>query len=353
MKHPYENLKEYCSWYKSMTAPAPGQIDPVTKYSLILKDEKISTMGSCFAQHLSNQISKSGFNYFVPELPPANLSNKDSRGLNYGVFSARYGNVYTARQADQLFDRAFGFFTPQEAYWEDGGRYFDSFRPTIQANGFSSLEELVADRDVHFAAVQRIFLESDWLIFTLGLTEAWRSRKDGSIFPVAPGVSAGSYSPIEHEYVNFDYNSTYSDLKSFFNKLKKFNPKLKVILTVSPVPLIATYENRHVLVSTVASKSILRAVADQIERELSDIYYFPSYEIITSSANCGAYFKPDLRQVTDVGVNHVMRMFSKHFLFEKNVSHSNQEIGSTYKIAQESVVCDEELIENAIKNSGF
>ena len=35
MKHPYENLMDYCSWYKAMTAPAPGHIDPVTKYSLI------------------------------------------------------------------------------------------------------------------------------------------------------------------------------------------------------------------------------------------------------------------------------------------------------------------------------
>ena len=37
--------------------------------------------------------------------------------------------------------------------------------------------------------------------------------------------------------------------------------------------------------------------------------YFPSYELITSSASRGAYFGRDLRQVTDAGVAHVMRVF--------------------------------------------
>jgi hypothetical protein len=351
MKHPYENLMDYCSWYKAMTAPAPGHIDPVTKYSLISKNDKISTMGSCFAQHLSKQVSKSGFNYFVPEVPLKNLSKGQALQKNYGVFSARYGNVYTARQAIQLFSRAFGKFSPEENFWFKDGRYYDSFRPSIQPDGFSCLDELIADREMHFTAVRRIFLESDWLIFTLGLTEAWSSRKDGAIFPVAPGVSGGTYSPTDHEFINFDYSSTYIDLKEFIEKIKLLNPSIKFILTVSPVPLIATYENRHVLVSTTASKSILRAVADQIEREMQDVYYFPSYEIITSSANCGTYFESDLRQVTDLGVNHVMRMFTRHFL--TNEDYSNNHDLNNYTITQEPVVCDEELIELAIKNSGF
>ena len=39
-------------------------------------------------------------------------------------------------------------------------------------------------------------------MFTLGLTEAWRSRHDGCVFPVAPGVSGGEWSPDDHEFVN-------------------------------------------------------------------------------------------------------------------------------------------------------
>ena len=42
-----------------------------------------------------------------------------------------------------------------------------------------------------------MFEQSEIFIFTLGLTEAWRSKKDGAVFPLAPGVSAGSFDPAE------------------------------------------------------------------------------------------------------------------------------------------------------------
>ena len=38
-------------------------------------------------------------------------------------------------------------------------------------------------------------------------------------------------------------------MNDFLGSLSKVNPRVRVILTVSPVPLVATFENRHVLVS--------------------------------------------------------------------------------------------------------
>ena len=86
-----------------------------------------------------------------------------------------------------------------------------------------------------------------------------------------------------------------------------------MILTVSPVPLIATYEKRHVLVSTTYSKSVLRAAAEVATRQFSNCHYFPAYEIITGNYNRGRYFEDDLRSVTAEGVDHVMKLFIKHY----------------------------------------
>ncbi|MES2303044.1 MAG: GSCFA domain-containing protein, partial [Pseudomonadota bacterium] len=83
--------------------------------------------------------------------------------------------------------------------------------------------------------------------------------------------------------------------------------------TVSPVPLVATAENRHALVATTYSKSVLRVVAEEVARTDSRVEYFPSYEIITGSYSRGRYFESDLRSVTPEGVAHVMRVFMKHF----------------------------------------
>jgi hypothetical protein len=105
-----------------------------------------------------------------------------------------------------------------------------------------------------------------------------------------------------------------SDLESFVDKLRTVNTAAKMILTVSPVPLVATYEDRHVLVSTIASKSILRAAAELVCRTRSDVAYFPSYEIVIGPQTAGRYFKPDLREVTEEGVTYVMEVFNKHYL---------------------------------------
>jgi hypothetical protein len=78
------------------------------------------------------------------------------------------------------------------------------------------------------------------------------------------------------------------------------------------VPLVATHEDRHVLVSTVASKSILRAAVEEVCRAHPEVGYFPSYEIVTGPQAGGRFFGPDLRQVTAEGVAHVQAVFRRH-----------------------------------------
>jgi hypothetical protein len=87
------------------------------------------------------------------------------------------------------------------------------------------------------------------------------------------------------------------------------NPLSKVILTVSPVPLVATASDRHVLAATLYSKSVLRVAAEEVSRAHAQVYYFPSYEIITGPHIAGGYFEADRRNVSDAGVDHVMRVF--------------------------------------------
>ena len=349
MNNPYSSLPNYNFWYKSVSIPPSGSVDPVVKSFKISIDDKVATMGSCFAQHLSKNIRKHGFNYFITESCPNNLTSIEGLKFNYGIFSARYGNVYTVKQALQLFDRAFNLVDFNENIWERDGSFVDAFRPLIEPNGFASKDDLLNDRVVHLKNVRKIFEESNWLIFTLGLTEAWQSKVDNAIFPVAPGVNSGSFDVTLHEFVNFSVYDVIDQLNMFIEKCKSVNPKLKIILTVSPVPLVATYENRHVLTSTVASKSILRAASDFIERKFSDVVYFPSYEIITSPSSDGKYFEDDFRGVKEIGVNHVMRVFSKHFFTNDNVKLTNEDL-----IYHDfDIVCDEEVIANALNIAGY
>ena len=312
-RHPYQDGPPSSHWRKAFDAIAPGQVDLVSHVKFtISRDDKIATAGSCFAQHIARHLGRDGYNFYVTEPGHPIGSPAIKQAHHYGIFSARYGNVYTARQLLQLFDRAYGM-TPAEDCWRnDSGRYIDPYRPSIEPDGFSSKEEMVMDRTRHLRAVRTMFEQLDVFIFTLGLTEHWRSAIDGSVFPVCPGVAGGEFSPDRHVFHNSSVNDVVKELWEFQDKLRRVNPNARIMFTVSPVPLMATMEQRHVLVSTVASKSILRVAADQLEREFAHIAYFPSYEIITSSFSKGSYFGPDLRAVTEAGVEHVMRTFLAH-----------------------------------------
>lgn len=315
MNHPYSTAPPYRFWRRAVS-DRRDLTDPVMDFPFrIGPSQKVMTAGSCFAQHISGRLAASGYGFLVTESAHPLLSPNVAKAYNYGRFTARYGNVYSARQLLQLIRRAYGKFAPAEDSWvHDDGSFFDPYRPQIQPNGFATEEEYRGDRIQHLAAVRTAFETMDVLIFTLGLTEVWESAIDGAVFPVCPGTAAGRFDPQVHRFRNQDVIEVAADLAAFLDELHDVNASARVILTVSPVPLVATAEDSHVLTATIYSKSVLRVAAETIVRRHSSAAYFPSFEIITGPQAQGRYFDADLRSVTEAGVDRVMDLFSRHVL---------------------------------------
>ncbi|MGH8460788.1 MAG: GSCFA domain-containing protein [Stenotrophobium sp.] len=343
--HPYRDLPPERFWRRAIENVRAEQVDPVirTKFK-ITPVTCIATAGSCFAQRISERLGDRGFNFLQAETPPADMAASEAARLNYGAFSARFGFLYTARQLRQLIERAYGDFTPANSVWQlENGRFVDPFRPRVEPDGFRSVEELESSRTQHLSAVRRMFETLDVFIFTLGLTESWRDKTDGAVFPIAPGVAGGTMDFKRYEFVNFTVSEVDDDLQKFMILLSKINPAARVILTVSPVPLVATYADKHVLTSTMYSKSVLRVAADQIAQRHPNCDYFPSYEIIAGSFNRGQYFGNDLRAVTPAGVDHVMRLFFGHYA--PTAGSESIDAGMLAEARKNiSFLCDEELL---------
>ena len=133
---------------------------------------------------------------------------------------------------------------------------------------------------------------------------------------------------------------------------------MKVILTVSPVPLIATYTDEHVLTATAYSKAVLRAVAGSVSGRHDWVDYFPSYEMITGSHTRGSFYEEDLREVRTEGVAYVMSKFSRHYLSDAvqlRQSIADAPISEVELTRQRAVmdtvsqvICDEVAIENGL-----
>ncbi len=313
--HPYRDLPDSAFWRRSVALQGSA-VDPLAgaAFPAIARTDKVATAGSCFAQHVARHLAAAGFRYLVTEPAHPIIDPETARAAHYGVYTARFGNIYTTLQLVQLVDRAYGRFTPAEDVWvaPDGGSVVDPFRPTIQPGGFASEAEMRADRAQHLARVREMLETLDVMVFTLGLTEGWTSRVDGAAFPLCPGVAGGMFDPAMHQFRNLRTADVREQLGTFVGQLQAVNPRARLILTVSPVPLAATASGNHVLPATIYSKSALRAAAQEAADDLPGVAYFPSYEIVTGPQARGRFFAEDLREVTEEGVEQVMRIFLKH-----------------------------------------
>lgn len=354
-RHPYVGKPRHQFWKREPGIADASKFDPIIEVPFrIAKDEPVVTAGSCFAQHVAKHLTKSNFLHLVTEKAHPIIDEDIALNNNFGTFSARYGNVYTARQLKQLLLRAYHEFEPIQNSWTaSDGTVIDPFRPQIQPGNFISKAELDADRQQHFAAIREAIESMSVFVFTLGLTECWLDPRDGAVFPIAPGVAGGDFDEEIAEFRNFSLSETLDDLFFALDYVRRKNPRVKIILTVSPVPLNATYENRHVWTSTVWSKSVLRLAAEEAVKKYADCTYFPSFEIITSPYARGKYYSDDCRNVTNEGVETVMKLFISHFGSKVRSKKQAAEAPSTEIDVHEhildmekriQVLCDEEAI---------
>lgn len=340
--NPYAKLPPRAFWRAAISDVHYAELSDLWQPLPLTRSDKIATAGSCFAQHIGNNLARRGAAFMDLEPPPPALfaSLADERRFGYRVYSCRYGNIYTTRQLVQLFDEAFGRRTPAEVVWQREGRFYDALRPSVDPVGQPSAELVLKLRAAHLARVRAMFESLDLFVFTLGLTEAWLSREDGTSFPTAPGTICGEHDPARYEFRNFTYPEIAADMTRFWSALREVNPRARLLMTVSPVPLTATASGDHVLVATTYSKSTLRAVAGDLAKQLPDAWYFPSYEIISSHPSRGMFYDPNLRTVNEFGVNYVMSHFFSGALA--------REFGAPAAAAAEEdpeLVCDEEALD--------
>ena len=309
---PYAGLDPTRFWRSGVAETHPLTVEGLyARRFEIAPTDRIATAGSCFAQHIASHLRARDFRVLDLEKAPLawSLAPERAKAFGYGIYSARFGNIYTARQLLELLREATAATPPPPIVWERDGRFFDALRPGVEPEGLASPEEVAAHRREHLAQVRRMFRTLNVFVFTFGLTEAWIDRATGRTLPTCPGTIAGRFDPEAHAFHNFTVEEVLADYRAFRARLAKLNPGARHLVTVSPVPLTATAADSHVLLATTYSKSVLRAAAGQLAAEFPDVDYFPSYEIITAPWSRGFFFEPNLRAVTPAGVAAVMRVF--------------------------------------------
>jgi len=342
---PYSRLPGHAFWRTAVAERNMFDISDLWQPKRrITRAQGIATYGSCFAQHIGRALRQNGFRWMDAEIAPAGLSAENAKRFNYGIFSSRTENIYTATMLAQWVDWALGHAPVPDEVWEENGRFYDPFRPRVKPEGFASADEMRAARAWTLECFRRSFVEAEVFVFTLGLTERWVNAQLGYEYAMCPGTAAGRFDPEAHRFDNLQVAQVLAAMNQAMSRMREVNGNLKFLLTVSPVPLTATNSGKHVLVATMESKSILRTVAGQLAANRGFIDYFPSYEIINATPFRGTFFEPNQRSVNPAGVAFVMRAFFEAMGIEGGgvpVVAS----ASAAPVEPDEVVCQEELLD--------
>ena len=153
MRNPYRGREPRAFWSGAVAQRHLADMADLWDAIALSPEDRIATAGSCFAQHIGNALAARGAHFLDCEPPPPVFADAaEARRFGYGVFSCRYGNVYTARQMLQLAQEALGRRRPVDSVWEREGRFYDALRPAVDPAGHASAETVL------LATVAPVFL---------------------------------------------------------------------------------------------------------------------------------------------------------------------------------------------------
>jgi hypothetical protein len=252
------------------------------------------TSGSCFAREIE---------YALHALGKTVLSWSPDSGLKGGSFN-RY-NIFSVINDFRL---AQGGGYDEDLMWETPIGWIDYSGNDVEP----TREALAAARNASIQIHKRI-AQADAFILTLGLVETWYDLQTNNYLNFTPSeVLASNLSRFECRISDYEENLEAARYLVEFLRTH-FNPDLKVIVTVSPVPLNVSFSGQDIVQANSLSKATLRTVAQKLADEDDRIDYFPSYEMVMLSHPEKAWL-PDYRHVRRETVARIMQAFIDNYI---------------------------------------
>jgi len=255
---------------------------PIPIYTFDLShSDKVFSVGSCFAQHMADRLLH----------------------YKFSCTSNPYGTLFHPIPLLQNLTKALkGSEINKELFLDrEEGVFHYSCHSSIWAN---SKDELKNNLQGLQTSVAKDLKESKLLILTFGTAFLYQladSEKAVANCHKQPKntFTKGLSSPQEIQAV----------FQSFYTELKKQNPGIQILLTVSPVRHIRDgVHNNNV------SKSALLLACEEIQNTFVDVHYFPAYEIVLDELRDYRFFEKDRVHPNEEARDYVWQKFSKALL---------------------------------------
>jgi hypothetical protein len=288
---------------------------------LIGPETRVIAFGSCFASRFAEWLAEHGFNLAFD-------SSSDQ--------SIVRSPLETPSAVAQQFRWAFGELDSELAFW------MTPDRTRVEAT------------EEHRLALRDALVQADVIIITLGISELWFDTVSGEpIWRIPPRELQQRYA--------VKVSSTAESIAALetIHRIRLAHmPDLKILYTVSPQRLRATFRGISPIVANTVSKAILRVAVDEFLRahpeELNAHYfYFPAYELATELLR--DWLSPDNLHIRDKHAALILDVFARFYTTEvasdnglRFPSSVEEELRETITgleayIMQLQAVCDERL----------
>lgn len=271
------------------------------------RDAKYFAIGSCFARNIEAALLKDGNRVLSMELDLP----EEVKGWVHHIDNEIL-TKFTPHSMEVELKRAFADGPIDEGFIEINPP--SVWNPQLH-RGRQASYELQCQAAEAVRSTVRTIADADVTFITLGLTETWWDTETETPLNDAP---------VDWRYAKrtgrFEFrNSSYEDCKASVERLidtimSNSNVKdPKIVLTVSPVPLLRTFTDQDIILANSYSKSVLRGVADAMTRKYDYVDYFPSYEMVLYSPRDLAW-RHDQRHVQKEIVWSITRRFRDSYV---------------------------------------
>jgi hypothetical protein len=267
----------------------------------ITHDERIVAFGSCFVENIGVKLEK----------------------LNFKIDINPFGIIFNPYSIAKVLNRGLEkrFKLDKECDVLECNGIFKSYDYHSKFNA-KSYNDFINKTDHTYEKISSQLKNNDYLFLTFGTAWIYRLIESNQVVANCQKVPQSNFTK-----ELLDLNELTDIYLKIFKRLVSVNPKLKIVLTVSPV--------RHIkdgIVENNQSKSILlllcKALSDDFKH---NVVYFPSYEIQMDDLRDYRFYNSDLVHPNQMAVDYIFEKFSNAF-FSDNTKCLNSKIKKLNKL---------------------
>lgn len=287
-------------------------IAPLSHQGLVKHSDGLMLMGSCFADSIGNKLLNALFdadvNPFGTTFNPFSISRSLERIIDGRSF-----------ERNELFQR--------NGIW-NSFMHHSSFSRTDDMETLGGINSRLQKAHDHLSRAKT-------LILTWGTSYIFMHNHDGAVVNNCHKCPSN-----EFVRVRISSKAIVKRYSTLIDQLIRYNPDLKIILTVSPI--------RHLsdgLAENQLSKSILRVAASELEELYPEsVMYFPSYEALIDDLRDYRFYASDMVHASEIAENYIYQLFLNSFCDESSIMAAKECTKFSKRLSHRHMSDNQELV---------